>query len=103
MVGLSLQLSAWRIVVAAATLVAATLGDVLFARCSGSSLRDNLLPTHLVGELAAELGGYRVTQSALAVHCLLQQLVKRERAVGDGYGIEGMSWISSDLFSPCQS
>ena len=29
--------------------------------------------------------------------------VKRERAVGDGYGIEGMSWISSDLFSPCQS
>ena len=25
-----------------------------------------------------------------AVHCLLQQLVKRERAVGDGYGIEIM-------------
>ena len=29
--------------------------------------------------------------------------VKRERAVRDGYGIEGMGWISSDLFSPCQS
>ena len=53
--------------VVAATLVLATLGDVLFARCSGSSLRVNLLPTHLVGELAAELGGYGATQSALAV------------------------------------
>ena len=50
-----------------ATLVVATLGDVLFARCSGSCLRVNLLPTYLVGELAAELGGYGATQSALAV------------------------------------
>ena len=63
---LSLQLPAWR-VVAAATLVVATLGGVLFARCSGSSLGVDLLPTHLVGELAAELGGYGATQSALAV------------------------------------
>ena len=53
-----------------AALVLATLGDVLFARCSGSSLRVNLLPTHLVSELAAELGGYRATQSALAVGCV---------------------------------
>ena len=65
---LSFQLSARSI--AAATLVVATLGDVLFARCSGSSLRVNLLPTHLVGELAAELGGYGATQSALAVGCV---------------------------------
>ena len=60
------------------TLVLATLGDVLFAGCSGSSLLVNLLPTHLVSELAAEglarrpegesqLGGYGATQSALAV------------------------------------
>ncbi len=67
---LSFQLSAWRIVVTAAALVVATLGDVLFARCSGSSLRVNLLPTYLVGELAAELGGYGATQSALAVGCV---------------------------------
>ena len=53
--------------VVAATLVVATLGDVLFARCSGSGLRVNLLPAYLVGELAAELGGYGATQSALAV------------------------------------
>ena len=52
---------------AVATLVVATLGDVLFARCSGSGLRVNLLPTHLVGELAAELRGYGATKSALAV------------------------------------
>ena len=63
----SLQLSAWRIVAARATLVVAALGDVLLARCSGSSRRVNLLPTYLVGELAAELGGYGATQSALAV------------------------------------
>ena len=63
---LSFQLSAWRIVVTAALVVAA-LGDVLFARCSGSCLRVNLHPTHLVRELAAELGGYGATQSALAV------------------------------------
>ena len=56
-----------RSVAVAATLVVATLGDVLLARCSGSSLRVNLHPTHLVGELAAELGGYGATQSALAV------------------------------------
>ena len=62
--------SAWRIVVVAATLVVATLGDVIFARCSGSCRRVNLLPTHLVGELAAELGGYRATQSALSVGSL---------------------------------
>ena len=67
LVGLSLKFSAWRIVVVAAALVVATLGDVLFARCSGSSLRVNLLPTHLVRELAAELRGYGATQSALAV------------------------------------
>ena len=66
---LSFQLSAWRVVIAAA-LVVATLGDVLFARCSGSSLRVNLLPTYLVRELAAELGGYGATQSALAVGCV---------------------------------
>ena len=56
--------------VSAATLVVATLGDVLFARCCGSCLRVNLLPTHLVRELAAELGGYGATQSALAVGCV---------------------------------
>ena len=70
----ALQLPASR----TATLVLATLGDVLFARCSGSSLRVNLLPAYLVRELAAEglarrpegesqLGGYGATQSALAV------------------------------------
>ena len=81
----SLQLSAWRVVVAAAAiratiaaLVVATLGDVLLTRCSGSSLRVNLLPTHLVGELAAEglarrpegesqLRGHGATEPALAV------------------------------------
>ena len=40
-----------------AALVVATLGDVLLTRSSGSGLRVNLLPTHLVGELAAELRG----------------------------------------------
>ena len=69
---LSLQLSAWWVVVSAAvaTLVLATLGDVLFARCSGSGLRVNLLPTYLVRELAAELGGYGATQSAPSVGCV---------------------------------
>ena len=67
-VSLSFQFSALvAAAVVAATLVLATLGDVLFARCSGSRSRVNLLPTHLVGELAAELGGYGATQSALAV------------------------------------
>ena len=64
--GSALQLPAWRVVVAA-TLVLATLGDVLLTRCSGSGLRVNLLPTYLVRELAAELGGYGATKSALAV------------------------------------
>ena len=64
---LSLQLPASRTAALVATLASVTLGDVLFARCSGSSLRVNLLPAHLVGELAAELGGYGATQSALAV------------------------------------
>ena len=61
-----------------AALVVAALGDVLLTRSSGSGLRVNLLPTHLVGELAAEglarrpegesqLGGYGATESALAV------------------------------------
>ena len=59
---LSLQLPAL-----VAALALATLGDVLFARCSGSRSRVNLLPTYLVRELAAELGGYGATQSALAV------------------------------------
>ena len=70
---LSLQLPASRTAALVATLVVATLGDVLLTRCSGSSLRVNLLPTHLVGELAAEglarrpegesqLGGYGATQ-----------------------------------------
>ena len=76
---LSFQLP-WSVAPAAilATLVVATLGDVLLARCSGSSLRVNLLPTHLVGELAAEglarrpegegqLGGHGATQSAPSV------------------------------------
>jgi hypothetical protein len=63
----SLQLSASRTAALVATLFVATLGDVLLARCSGSSLRVNLHPTHLVGELAAELGGYRATQSAPSV------------------------------------
>ena len=69
---LSLQFSAWRVVVTALARAVgvATLGDVLFARCSGSSLGIDLLPTHLVGELAAELGGYGATQSALAVGCV---------------------------------
>ena len=64
--------------VVAAALVVATLGDVLLARCSGSRCRVNLLPTHLVRELAAEglarrpegesqLGGYGATQSAPSV------------------------------------
>ena len=53
----------WWIVISSS----ATLGDVLFTRCSGSGLRVNLQPTHLVGELAAELGSYRATESALAV------------------------------------
>ena len=68
----SLQLPASRTaaLVAAATLASATLGDVLLARCSGSSLRINLLPAYLVGELAAELGGYGATQSALSVGCV---------------------------------
>ena len=52
---------------AAATLVLATLGDVLLARCSGSCRRVNLLPTYLVRELAAELRGYGATQSAPSV------------------------------------
>ena len=74
----SLQLSASRTAALVAALIVATLGDVLFARCSGSGLRVNLLPTHLVGELAAEglarrpegesqLRGHGATQSALAV------------------------------------
>ena len=70
LVGLSFKFSTWWVVVAtlvAATLVLATLGDVLLTRCSGSGLRVNLLPTHLVGELAAELGGYGATQSAPSV------------------------------------
>ena len=57
--------------VAAATVraagVVATLGDVLLTRCCGSRLRVNLLPTYLVGELAAELRGHGATKSALAV------------------------------------
>ena len=52
---LNLSPSLLAALVVAATLVVATLGDVLLARCSGSSLRVNLLPTHLVRELAAEL------------------------------------------------
>ena len=78
---LSLQFPASRTAALVATLASATLGDVLLARSSGSSLRVNLLPTHLVGELAAEglarrpegesqLRGYRATQSALAVGCV---------------------------------
>ena len=77
-VSLSLQLPAWRVGRVAAALVLAALGDVLFARCSGSRCRVNLLPTYLVRELTAEglarrpegesqLGGYGATQSALAV------------------------------------
>ena len=54
---LSFQFPASRAAALVATLASVTLGDVLLARCSGSSLRVNLLPTHLVGELAAELGG----------------------------------------------
>ena len=52
---------------AIAALVVTTLGDVLLTRSSGSGLRINLLPTHLVGELAAELRGHGATKSALAV------------------------------------
>jgi len=63
---LSFKFPASRTSALVAALVVATLGDVLFARCSGISLRVNLLPTYLVRELAAELGGYRATQSALA-------------------------------------
>ena len=76
---LSLQFPASRTSsLVAATLVLATLGDVLLARCSGSGLRVNLLPAYLVRELAAEglarrpegesqLGGHRATQSAPSV------------------------------------
>ena len=67
---LSLQLPASRTAAMVATLASATLGDVLLARCSGSSLRVNLLPTYLVRELAAELGGYGATQSAPSVGCV---------------------------------
>ena len=67
---LSFQFSSLVAARVAAALVLATLGDVLLTRCSGSGLRVNLLPTYLVGELAAELGGYRATQSALAVGCV---------------------------------
>jgi len=67
---LSLQFPASRTAALVATLASATLGDVLLARCSGSSLRVNLHPAHLVGELAAELGGYGATQSALPVGCV---------------------------------
>ena len=63
----SLQLPASRTAALVATLASATIGDVLLARCSGSSLRVNLLPTYLVGELAAELRGYGATQSAPSV------------------------------------
>ena len=86
-VSLSFQLPALRTAalvaatVVAAALVVAALGDVLFARCSGSGCRVNLLPTHLVRELTAEglarrpegesqLRGYGATQSALAVGCI---------------------------------
>ena len=62
----SLQLTASRTAALVATLASATLGDVL----SGSCLRVKLHPTHLVGELAAELGGYRATQSAPSVGCV---------------------------------
>ena len=72
----SLQLPASRTAALVATLVVAALGDVLLARCSGSSLRVNLLPTHLVGELAAELRGYGATQSAPSVGCV-QHLGRR--------------------------
>ena len=65
--GSSLQLPASRTASLVAALVLATLGDVLLARSSGSGLRVNLLPTHLVGELTAELGGYGATQSAPSV------------------------------------
>ena len=64
---LSLQLPASRTAALVATLVVAALGDVLLARCCGSCLRVNLLTTHLVGELAAELGGYGATQAAPSV------------------------------------
>ena len=69
LVGLLLQLP-WRVATAAtirAALVVATLGDVLLTRCSGSRLRVNLRPTHLIRELASELRGHGATKSALAV------------------------------------
>ena len=68
---LSFQFPAWRIVVARATFrlsppsVMSSSPDAAAAACGS-----NLLPTHLVGELAAELGGYGATQSALAVGCV---------------------------------
>ena len=76
--GSSLQFPASRTAALVATLVLATLCDVLFTRCSGSGLRVNLLPAYLVGELAAEglarrpegesqLGGYGATKSAPSV------------------------------------
>ena len=67
---LSLQLPARSI--AAATLVVATLGDVLFARCSGSSLRVNLLPTHLAAFSISAVATFRVP-----------------RPSGDGYNAGG--------------
>ena len=77
-VSLSFQFSSLVAAVVAAALVLAALGDVLFARCSGSRCRVNLLPTYLVRELTAEglarrpegesqLGGYGATQSAPSV------------------------------------
>ena len=50
----SLQLPASRTAALVATLVVATLGDVLLARSSGSSLRVNLLPTHRWQRSASE-------------------------------------------------
>ena len=85
----SLQFPAWRIVVARATLIVATLGDVLLARCCGSCLRVNLLPTHLIGELAAELGGYGATQSALAFSISAVATFRVPRPSGDGYNAGG--------------
>ena len=66
---LSLQLPASRTAALVATLASATLGDVLLARCSGSCRRVNLLPTHLVRELAAASPSPR-RPNPLSIGCL---------------------------------
>ena len=106
----SLQLPASRTAALVATLASATLGDVLLARCCGSSLRINLLPTHLVGELAAALGYAALLAKNLAATVQPSRLrplaafsisavatFRVPRPSGDGYNAGGYLSASSFL------